>query len=188
MLHERVCCWWESRASPTLRIKKAQPPGMSFTWHEKWELHFIHTQSFFLDMRKNYIIYILIYNFIYIFMSRKNDVCVHIYISWFLKVCIMPLCFYGRHILEPVFTDQKESKEDFHLYKKVRITFSVCLAASRYGGSAHIKQRGPPKSPPQDLPSPSQHQASVTVSSHHSSWNGQQWSGIKKEHGWEMQF
>ena len=32
----------------------------------------------------------------------------------FLKVCIMPPCFYERIALVPVFANQKKSGEDFH--------------------------------------------------------------------------
>ena len=37
---------------------------------------------------------------------------------FFSKVLFRTLCFYKRPTLVPIFTDQKEFKEDFHFYKK----------------------------------------------------------------------
>ena len=37
---------------------------------------------------------------------------------FFSKVLFRTLCFYRRPTLVPVFTDQKEFKEDFHFYKR----------------------------------------------------------------------
>ena len=63
----------------------------------------------------------------------------HIYtqtgIPHFMKVCVMPLCFYQRPTLVPVFTNQKKkkSKDDFCFYKKrqkAKIALSVCFAGA----------------------------------------------------------
>ena len=51
----------------------------------------------------------------------------------FSKVHFMPLHFYEKHTLVPVFTKQK-SEEDFCFYKirrKAKIAFSICFAVSR---------------------------------------------------------
>ena len=60
-----------------------------------------------------------------------------------MKVCFILLHFYKRPTLIPVFANWKKSEEDFHFYEKsqkVKIVFSICLAAISYRSSTHPKQ------------------------------------------------
>lgn len=68
----------------------------------------------------------------------------------FSKVHVMPLLFYGRPTLVPVFTNQKSSKEDFRFYRnkqkpaktnKAKPAFSISFARSRDRGSMDPEQR-----------------------------------------------
>lgn len=56
------------------------------------------------------------------------------------KVHFMPLCFYERDILVPVFTNQKKFNKDFCFYEKgekQKILFSIRFAVSQH---THTKQ------------------------------------------------
>lgn len=46
----------------------------------------------------------------------------------FLKVCIMPLCFYKILILVSVFPSQKKPEENFHFHRKSQKAKIVCSA------------------------------------------------------------
>lgn len=52
----------------------------------------------------------------------------------FLKVFIMPVCFYGRPVsYVPAFANHKKSKEDFQFYRKkhnMKIAFNIGLAST----------------------------------------------------------
>lgn len=72
------------------------------------------------------------------------------YISYFLKVCNMPIHFYKRTTLVPIFTTRKKSKEDFTFMKKSekrKQHSSVCFARSFYRGSMPWVARVLPPSP-----------------------------------------
>ena len=85
----------------------------------------------------------------------------------FGPVQVSPFCFYKRPTLVPVFANQKESKEDFHLYlkrRKAKIVFSDCSAASPVRGSVHAEQPGESGTTrllPCELHAASQHQACI---------------------------
>ena len=72
------------------------------------------------------------------------------YISCFLNVCIMPVHFYKRTPLVPIFTTGKKSKKDFHVYEKkwkAKTALSVCFGGSFYRGSEPWVARAVPSSP-----------------------------------------
>lgn len=78
----------------------------------------------------------------------------------------MPICFYERPTLIPVFANRKKSEEGFHFYEKrwkAKIAFSVCFAATCYRDSAHLKWG----EWHHQAPSPGTI-LSISVSSHHS--------------------
>ena len=62
-------------------------------------------------------------------------------IPCFLKILFILLHFKESPTLAPIFSTQKNSKEDFCFYEKkkqkAKIAFSVCLPAGCYRGSVH---------------------------------------------------
>lgn len=73
---------------------------------------------------------------------RKSEVTG---IPSFLKVRFMPLHLYEGLILVPVFSNQKEFKENFQFYQKkrwkVKMASSVSFTGSCHRSSGHLEQR-----------------------------------------------
>lgn len=86
--------------------------------------------------------------------NQRHLICINTVISCFLKVCIIPLCFYRRLTLVPVFSNPKKFEEDFQFYEKwwkIKVAFSIDFIVSLPGGSAHPgQQEGPHRAPSQD--------------------------------------
>lgn len=64
-------------------------------------------------------------------------------IPCFLKILFILLHFKESPTLVPIFSTQKNSKEDFCFYEKkqkAKIAFSVCFLAGCYRGNVHPSQ------------------------------------------------
>ena len=64
-------------------------------------------------------------------------------VSGYLKVCFMPLCFYERRTLVPVFANQKKFKDSFHFYKMViASSLYAILAYKRFHKNTLVSDSG----------------------------------------------